>query len=184
VSNRVTTVETDLIGLARAGDSAAFGELLRRNYDFIYRVAYRWCGRQADAEDVPQEVCVRLARAIGGYRGGAGFSTWLYAITLNAARDLRRKALRDEIGSAEYRAHALSAAAATIGEVEDPATELWSAVRQLPDKQRDAVVLVYGEELSHAQAAEVMGISETTVSWHIHEAKKRLKLLLRSAGEA
>ena len=57
-------------------------------------------------------------------------------------------------------------------------------MRQLPDKQREAVVLVYGEELSHARAAEVMGISETTVSWHIHEAKKRLKLLMRAAGEA
>ncbi|TIQ48483.1 MAG: RNA polymerase subunit sigma-70, partial [Mesorhizobium sp.] len=47
----------------------------------------------------------------------------------------------------------------------------------------DAVLLVYGEGLSHAVAAEAMGISETTVSWHIHEAKKRLKTLLLSAGE-
>ncbi|RVC89580.1 RNA polymerase subunit sigma-70, partial [Mesorhizobium sp. M2A.F.Ca.ET.017.03.2.1] len=45
------------------------------------------------------------------------------------------------------------------------------------------VLLVYGEGLNHAAAAEVMAISETTVSWHIHEAKKRLKLLMRSAGE-
>ena len=56
-------------------------------------------------------------------------------------------------------------------------------MRQLPDKQRDAVLLVYGEGLSHAAAAEAMAISETTVSWHIHEAKKRLKTLMRSAGE-
>jgi RNA polymerase sigma-70 factor (ECF subfamily) len=56
-------------------------------------------------------------------------------------------------------------------------------VRELPDKQRDAVLLVYGEGLSHAAAGEVMTISEATVSWHIHEAKKRLKVLMRSAGE-
>ncbi|TIV62984.1 MAG: RNA polymerase subunit sigma-70, partial [Mesorhizobium sp.] len=66
---------------------------------------------------------------------------------------------------------------------DDPADALWTAVRLLPDKQRDAVLLVYGEGLNHAAAAEVMAISETTVSWHIHEAKKRLKLLMRSAGE-
>ncbi|TIO87361.1 MAG: sigma-70 family RNA polymerase sigma factor, partial [Mesorhizobium sp.] len=66
---------------------------------------------------------------------------------------------------------------------QDPAEALWAAVRMLPDKQRDAVLLVYGEGLSHAAAAEVMAISEATVSWHIHEAKKRLKLLMRSAGE-
>ncbi len=63
------------------------------------------------------------------------------------------------------------------------AERLWAAVRQLPDKQRDAVLLVYGEGLSHAAASDAMAISETTVSWHIHEAKKRLKALLLSAGE-
>ena len=60
---------------------------------------------------------------------------------------------------------------------------LWAAVRQLPGKQRDAVLLVYGEGLSHAAAADAMAISEATVSWHIHEAKKRLKVLMRPAGE-
>ena len=70
-----------------------------------------------------------------------------------------------------------------MAESEDPAEALWAAVRQLPDKQRDAVLLVYGEGLSHAAAAEAMAISETTVSWRIHEAKKRLKTLMRSAGE-
>ena len=68
-------------------------------------------------------------------------------------------------------------------ESDDPVEALWAAVRMLPDKQRDAVLLVYGEGLNHAAAAEVMAISETTVSWHIHEAKKRLKTLMRSAGE-
>ena len=60
---------------------------------------------------------------------------------------------------------------------------LWAAVRQLPDKQRDAVTLVYGEGLSHADAADVMGLAEPTVSWHVHEAKKRLKQMMASAGD-
>ena len=51
------------------------------------------------------------------------------------------------------------------------------------EKQREAVLLVYGEGLSHAEAADVMGSAEATVSWHVHEAKKRLKVMLRSAGE-
>jgi len=179
----VKTGDTELISLARQGDSAAFGELVGRHYDFIYRVAFRWCGRQVDAEDVAQDVCVRLARAIEGYRGGAAFTTWLYSMTLNAARDMRRRATREEARNDAYRAHALSAAPVEPAEAHDPADALWEAVRRLPDKQRDAVLLVYGEELSHARAADVMGISETTVSWHIHEAKKRLKTLMRTAGE-
>ncbi len=54
---------------------------------------------------------------------------------------------------------------------------------KLPDKQRDAVLLVYGEGLSHAAAADAMACAEATVSWHIHEAKKRLKALMLLAGE-
>ncbi len=65
---------------------------------------------------------------------------------------------------------------------EDDNEELWQAVRQLPDKQRDAVLLIYGEGLSHAAAGEALGCAETTISWHVHEARKRLKVLLRDAA--
>ena len=56
--------------------------------------------------------------------------------------------------------------------------ELWAAVIELPDQQRDSVMLVYAEEKSHAEAAEIMGVKEGTVSFHIHEAKKTLRGLL------
>ena len=173
--------DTDLAGRARDGDRQAFGELVGRHYDFIHRVAWRWCGNASDAEDIAQDVCVRLGRAVRDYRGGSAFTTWLYAMTINAARDALRKSSRDMAKTAAYGVHALVAEGAAP--VEDPAETLWAAVRLLPDKQRDAVLLVYGEGLSHADAAEAMAIAEATVSWHIHEAKKRLKLLMRSAGE-
>ena len=63
-------------------------------------------------------------------------------------------------------------------EAEMTYAQLWQRVHELPEKQRDAVLLVYGEELSHAQAAKVMGCAESTVSSHIHEAKRQLKGLL------
>ena len=65
-------------------------------------------------------------------------------------------------------------------EQEEAATsrQLWSAVRRLPEKQRDAVLLVYAEQLSHAEAAAIMGIREATVSFHVHEARKTLRVLL------
>ncbi|AZO14066.1 MULTISPECIES: RNA polymerase sigma factor [unclassified Mesorhizobium] len=172
--------DAELIGRARGGDRGAFGKLVERHYGFVYRAAYRWCGRKADAEDIAQDVCVRLGRAIRDYQGNGAFTTWLYAMTLNASRDMMRKRARDAAKTDAYGAYASIAGEAPA---DDPAEALWAAVRMLPDKQRDAVLLVYGEGLNHASAAEVMAISETTVSWHIHEAKKRLKLLMRSAGE-
>ncbi|HEY5819339.1 MAG TPA: RNA polymerase sigma factor [Mesorhizobium sp.] len=177
-----TASDADLIGLAQGGDGVAFGQLVERHYDFVYRVAYRWCGRKQDAEDVAQEVCIRLAKAIRGYRGGGAFTSWLYAMAMNAARDLGRKSAREKTKTDAFSTQALISTA-QAAEADDPVDELWRSVRALPDKQREAVTLVYGEGLSHAAAAEAMAISEATVSWHIHEAKKRLRILMRAAGE-
>lgn len=174
--------DSELVGSARDGDRKAFGTLVERHYGFVYRAAYRWCGKRADAEDIAQEVCARLGKAIRDYRGGGAFTTWLYTMTLNAARDMMRKNARETAKTSAYGVHALILGEAS-GTSDDPAEALWAAVRNLPDKQRDAVMLVYGEGVSHAVAAGAMAISETTVSWHIHEAKKRLKVLMHEAGE-
>lgn len=171
--------ETDetLVAQARGGDRAAFAELVGRHYDFIFRTACKWLGRRQDAEDIAQEVCVKLATAIRSFDGRAAFTSWLYRVTLNAVRDgqrsnMRRNQYHDRLAEVHPENDP--------GEQEDAtaARELWAAVRQLPSQQRDAVLLVYAEELSHAEAGEIMGCKEATVSWHIHEAKKTLRGLL------
>lgn len=173
-----------LIERAQSGDRVAFGALVERHYDYVYRVAFRWAGRRAEAEDIAQEVCVRLAKALARFQGASAFTTWLYALTINVARDLARKTRSETAKAQAYGVHALALGEAEDDPAEDPASELWAAVRRLPDKQREAVTLVYGEGKSHAEAADLMGCAEPTVSWHIHEAKKRLKTLMRPAGES
>ncbi len=167
-------MDAQLIDRARTGDRDAFARLIEANYDFIHAVAWRWCGNIADAEDVAQNVCVKLGAAIRGFRGTSQFRTWLYTLTLNAARDHRRKLSREIDRLTAFAAEPL----AHGGEDDEISSELWNAVRALPDKQCDAVLLVYGEGLSHSEAADVMGCSENTVSWHVHEARKRLKAAL------
>lgn len=173
--------DPELAARAAAGDRTSLSLLIGRHYDFVFRVAFRLTGHRADAEDVAQEVCVRVGRAIRDYRGGGRFTTWLYAMTLNAVRDMARKGAREAA-----KAQALGVQALIDGEAapegDDRVEALWSAVRRLSTKQRDAVTLVYGEGLSHADAADAMACSEATVSWHIHEAKKRLKTIM-TAGE-
>ena len=173
-------MEAELIEKAACGDRQAFAALVAGRYDFIHAVAWRWCGERQDAEDVAQEVCIKLASAIRGFRGTSRFSTWLYTITLNVARDHMRKRRRENWRDADY---LREQAVAGGGHAEEAGSEvLWQAVRQLPDKQRDAVLLIYGEGLTHAAAADVLGCAETTISWHVHEARKRLKVLLRDAA--
>jgi RNA polymerase sigma-70 factor, ECF subfamily len=168
---------------AAGGCRASFAALVARYYDRIYRLAWRQCGSRAQAEDVAQDVCVKLATAIGSFRGEAAFSTWVWRITFTTASD-RLRAGRKVIALEPSRIVALMDA----GQAREPSpeeavigAEIWDAVRALPDQQRDAVLLVYGEELSHAEAAGVMGCREKTVSWHLHEAKKRLKRQLQTA---
>ena len=166
-----------LVVRAQNGDAEAFGELIGDHYDLIHRTAWKWCGNRADAEDIAQDVCVKLGAAIKGFDHRSAFSSWVYRITLNAVRDLQRAGKR----RGKYvDAYAQVSPEEQPAEQEEAATngQLWKAVRTLPEKQRDAVLLVYAEELSHAAAAEIMGIKEATVSFHVHEARKTLRGLL------
>ena len=166
-----------LVVRAQNGDAEAFAELIEDHYDLIHRTAWKWCGNRDDAEDIAQDVCVKLGRTIAGFDGRSAFSSWVYRITLNAVRDMQRAGKR----RGKYAdAYAEISPEDQPAEQEEAATssQLWAAVRQLPEKQRDAVLLVYAEELSHAAAAEIMGIREATVSFHVHEARKTLRGLL------
>jgi RNA polymerase sigma factor (sigma-70 family) len=166
-----------LVVRAQNGDGDAFAVLLEDHYDLIYRTAWKWCGNRADAEDIAQDVCVKLGSALASFDGRSAFSSWVYRITLNAVRDMQRAGRR----RGKYAdAYAEVTPDDQPPEQEEAATsgQLWAAVRALPEKQRDAVLLVYAEELSHAAAAEIMGIREATVSWHVHEARKTLRGLL------
>ena len=162
---------------AATGDRVAFGELIGAQYDFIFATAFKWSGNREDAEDVAQDVCVKLARVLKTYDGRAAFSTWLYRVVINAVHDLQRFRMRQNRNARELKETAMAEMEPTQ-EQSALTGELWAAVRALPDKQRDAMLLVYGEDKSHGEAAQIMSCKESTVSWHIHGAKKTLKKLL------
>lgn len=168
---------------ASDGDRAAFAMLVERHYDFIHRVAWKWCRDRSAAEDIAQNVCLRLGAAIRSWRKECAFSTWLYRLTINAAHDHARSAAREARRSKAWSVHSMALGQAVDEAKPGNGDELWGAVRRLPVKQRDAVLLVYGEELTHAEAAVVMDCAESTVSYHLHTARKRLKSLLRESGD-
>ncbi len=173
-----TTSDGVLVARAVEGDRAAFAALVSRHYDFAFRTAFKWCGNREDAEDVAQDVCVRLGRSIRSFDGKARFSTWLYRVVLNATRDFQRKGMAEQRKLDEWAAEPGRPLTQEAHGDADETDTLWHSVRQLPPKQRDALLLVYGEELSHADAADVMGCAEGTVSYHISEGRKRLKQMM------
>lgn len=169
---------------AAAGDRDAFAMLLKRHYDRIFRLAYRISGKRQEAEEIAQDVCVKLAKAIQGFRAEAKFSTWLHRIVYTTALDHLRHHQRTLTVEPSEIVRLVEGGGDnfSFGESAAEPDGLWEAVNGLPNQQRDALLLVYGEELSHREAGEIMGCSEKTVSWHVHQAKKRLKILLEATG--
>jgi RNA polymerase sigma-70 factor (ECF subfamily) len=182
--NRETLVmdkirEDELAALAAEGDSAAFERLVSDNYMMIYKVAYKWCGIREDAEDIAQNVCVKLARSLGNYKGASSFKTWLYRIVINTAKDHFRKLSRQREREEAFSKESSTLEAGNPNGESDAARKLHAAIARLPGKLRDAVILVFSEGMSHREAAEVLECAETTVSWRVFQAKKKLKKYLQ-----
>lgn len=163
--------DADLVTAAAAGDRSSFEALLRRHYDRIHGIAWQLTGSRADAEDVAQDVCLALVEKIGSFRGQAKFTTWLTGITFNACRDFRRR--RRSLGGMIDKLTILAGIQQTHS---DPYDGIWvkSAVARLKPDLRDTVVLVAGQQLTHAEAAEILGVAENTIAWRMHEARKIL----------
>ena len=174
----MTKSDETLAFLAKDGDGVAFRQLLERHYDTVYRVAYRFLGSAADAEDLAQEVCADLAMKIAGFKGLSRFTTWLYSVTLNAVRDRARRQAAQKKLQVNYVAFAAQQAA-DWADSDTRLRWLYQALDAQDQGLKETALLVLAENLSHAEAGAALGISEGTVSWRMHEVKKRLKAMAK-----
>lgn len=165
----------DDIALARdacAGSRRAFETLVTRHYDRMFRFACQWCGDRTSAQDIVQEAAIKLARVICSFDGRAAFTSWLYRLVINCGIDWQRGQKRHAGSGGDAEAPGVAAE----GSAEDAlhARQVLAQVDSLPAAQRTALLLVFGQGLSHAEAAQAMEVKESTVSWYIHEARKAL----------
>ncbi len=165
-----------LVERALAGDADAFTDLVTRHYDLIYRLAFRMLGRQADAEDLTQDLCAALPGKLAGFRGEARFTTWLYRVTTNAALDRIRKR-QNRTKAAHGWGELEQMNRATHSAQSDEIKWLHQAMEALSPDLRQTVALVLGEEQTHAQAARALDVSEGTISWRMSEVKKSLRAM-------
>ncbi len=168
------TDDSELAAAALRGDREAFRRLVERHYDMIYRVAYRYVGAAADAEDIAQEVCITLATKLSRFRGRSRFSTWLTSIVINRCRDhLRRR--KSSARLAEQYVALREAEEADQANSDRRSQWLHEMLQSLEPSLRETVLLVVAEDLSHAEAAKALGCAESTVSWRMHAARKHLR---------
>lgn len=178
-----------LVEGARAGDGASFEELVRRTSADTFTLARRLVSDDEDARDVVQDAYLRAFRSIGKFRGDAQFTTWLYRITANCASThlgRRRRHRHDELDE--------EADVADTKPEHDPQVaadgallrrQLEAAIAELPPRLRSVVVLRDIYDLSHAEIAEELAISESAAKVRLHRARRRLRsLVFPLAGEA
>jgi RNA polymerase sigma-70 factor (ECF subfamily) len=165
--------DADLLVAALDGSRDAFEALVRRHYDRIHGLAWQLTGSRADADDVAQDVCCLLVEKLGTFQGRAKFTTWLCGIVLNVCRDLtrRRRSLR---GLVERFAVMASLSRGPDGRDLHDAMWIKSAIARLKPVYRETVALVVGQQLTHAEAAEILGVAEATISWRMHEIRRQL----------
>lgn len=181
--------ETELVERIVAGDHEAFYDLIRPYERMVYVTALSVLNNEADAEEVGQEAVLKAFKYLPQFRRESKFSTWLVQITLNEARMRVRKyraGLYDSIDAgqetdegdyipadfADWRE--IPSEALERGELKDA---LARALKSLPPKYREIIVLRDIEEMSTAEAAEVLGITETSAKTRL----SRARLMMRDA---
>jgi RNA polymerase sigma-70 factor (ECF subfamily) len=177
--------DAELIARSVVGDDRhAFAELVRRHQSSVRACLRRLTtGNHALADDLAQETFILAWRNLKAFRQEARFSTWLYRIATNCWLAHSRKRKEELLGDreesvAEDSDEAADAADAGNDEVSRAAAlklDLTRAMRLLTDAERAAIVQCYDNDLSHEEAAYVLGCPVGTVKTHIHRAKQKLK---------
>ena len=184
------TTDEELVARARSGDLDSFNQLVVRWERQIYALAYRVIGRDEDARDVAQEAFLRAYRALGGFKGQAKFSSWLYRITLNLCRDWMRRERRTPVAQAPEGVDLLDLATeSTPAEsIEDLVSRkelgraVAAAMRHLPEEQRTAIILKEYHGLTFQEIADLLDCPLSTVKTRLYQGLSVLRRQLEQAG--
>ena len=184
-------VTPQLISALRAGDQAAFKQLVAIYQDKVFNTAISLVQDHGTAEDIAQEVFVTVYRSILSFNEKSSVSTWIYRITVNKCLDHLRAAGRQKRQSLLSRMFANDNTAAmeaqptfehpgVLLERKEQAAALFAAINTLPENQKTVFVLVHIEELPQKEVAEIMDISVKAVESLLQRAKAGLRKKLGS----
>lgn len=165
--------DTALVKKAMRGNPKAFGELIRTEQEYLYRMAFLYTHQEDDALDAVQESILRAYKAIRSLREPDYFRTWLTRIVINTAKDVYRR--RDPHADLED----LRELAAPEGVSPDERMDLYAALDMLPEHYRDVVRLKYFDGLTTREIAQRLEVPEGTVSSWLHRAIEKLRLELK-----
>jgi RNA polymerase sigma-70 factor, ECF subfamily len=157
------------------GDSRAFDELVARHMKRAFAVAFRLLGQAEDSEDLVQEAFMVSLQKIDTYDAQRDFGPWFYRILVNRCLNARKS--RSRRATVDIPIEATSSGPSPLLETErsELRQHLERAMQELPERQRTIVSMFDLEGFSSPEIAEVLGISDGTVRWHLHQARRVLR---------
>jgi len=179
-AEREAATATALVAAAKQGDQRAFEALVRRYRKRIYALALHITGSTSEADDITQDVFLKAYRALCDFEGRSQFFTWVYRMTVNRSLNARRdRARRNEDTLDDPRLELAVAVDARsnpgrAAELRQTYARLLRALDSLPVDMRTTVILVSLQGLSHGEVAIVQNVSDGTIAWRMHEARRRL----------
>jgi RNA polymerase sigma-70 factor (ECF subfamily) len=174
----------ELVAQVRAGDTAAFGELVERHRGAVYRAALAALGNDADAEDIAQEALVLAYRRLDQFRGDASVRTWMISIAWRLSLSRRRRLWWQvsRKASSDTELPALRAVTPSQEERMQSAEfirDVQQQIRRLPPKLRDALLLAAAGDLTQDEIAAALNIPGATFRGRVRDARLRLKAQLQ-----
>jgi RNA polymerase sigma-70 factor (ECF subfamily) len=184
--------DRELVDRARAGDTAAFGQLVRRHQQRINRLAMHVLRDRAEAEDVTQETFIRAYQALARFDGRSEPYTWFYRITVNLSlnairsRKTQKKTSTDDDPRLEAvmteKRHSAMADPPGDASRKQLYQVLCEGVDALSETLRTTLILVCIDGRSHEEASQILGAPEGTIAWRVHEARRKLREFMVKRG--
>jgi RNA polymerase sigma-70 factor (ECF subfamily) len=171
----------ELVARAKAGDAAAFDELVRKYRPRVYSLALHLTGQASDADDITQDAFLKAYHKLAEFEGRSEFFTWIYRITLHRALNAKRDQKRRRTVPFDDPRLVAAVAVDSHGDPEravqlrDRYRALLEAFDQLSSLLQTTVVLTTLQGLSYKEAAVVLETTEGTVAWRIHEARRKMQ---------
>ena len=182
------TADSDLVARAAAGDGAAFHTLVERHRAMVYRLAFQFAGNHHDAEDIAQDVFLKVYRSLDRFRYDAQLTSWLYRIVMNACIDHNRR--QSPAGWAPFTEDAELNMLNTPEDSPGPEEQAYggqlgavleSEIARLPPGQRLVFTMRHHEGLKLSEIASALNLAEGTVKRQLHAAVHRLRGALAGA---
>ncbi|MBI3219403.1 MAG: RNA polymerase sigma factor [Bacteroidetes bacterium] len=179
----ISQIDLNLIQQAQRGDRQAFRQMVTHYQVFLYAVAFRYLGNAADAEDVVQEVFIKLWKNLSAYRSEVKMSTWLYRILVNHCLDMKKKtSYQNERNqqSVETIVNHPDQSSPLDKLVQTELTQLYQkAIDQLSDMQKMIYVLRDVEDLPSAEVCQLVNVSEDQVKSNLYHARKKIQAYIK-----